>query len=384
MNQLHVYSPGKGITGYDRVACDFIEALGHHGVDIQWEEFSGWSPFEARLLPEQHDVLSRALAYKPRPQAGPISNLNICLAEQVKLQENARNLLLTMFECDGIPDSWIAPLQQLDRVIVPTDFNHWSFTHRSGLAPEKFSVLPIGYNPDRYNPDVKPLDLQLGQTGKSVLDFPIRFLVVCEVTERKNFWGTLQTFYQTASMIGPDKCCLLMKVGNYTRTIDLPREIRRFREQLISEGLIRNEKYYVANYQPLLPEAVHPRFIATGTHYLSTSFGEGWDLTAMQAAACGLHLFVPMHSAYQCWLQQDEVTFLPLHKKLPAAQGGATGRLYAGSNWYATNMPASIEMLVSNLLDPTMLDCKRARLVKNIARLQWSAVVSDYIDVLRL
>jgi hypothetical protein len=49
----------------------------------------------------------------------------------------------------------------------------------------------------------------------------------------------------------------------------------------------------------------------TATHYFSMSKGEGWDLVAMEAAAAGLHLIAPNHSAYASYLREEDAELIP-------------------------------------------------------------------------
>lgn len=382
MKQLQVYSPIKGPTGYEILARDLLLELDKQGVSIQLDEFRNWGPFEVKLSEENHRSLGKALAHKLPQHHTALTHLNICLPEQVQVYENRFNTLYTMFETDNIAESWIPFLENMDQIFVPTDFNHWSFTRNGKIPKEKVKVLPVGYRPEIYNEEVCPLPFEV--EGKPIADYPIRFLVVCEITDRKNFWGTLQTFYSVAARIGVDKCCLIMKVGNYSRTMSLEDEISRFRKQLITDGAIPDLPYAVFNYRPLLSEVAHPMFLRCGTHYLSTSLGEGWDLTAMQAAACGLHLFVPMHSAYQCWLNQDCVSFLPITKKMEAAQTGATFRLYQGSNWFAFHLPDTIDLITQAVLDDSIVKVKKEKMKSLLQSFEWSAAIPQYIKALRL
>jgi hypothetical protein len=381
MKNLQVYAPIKGPTGYETLARDTIEELTKKHVNVRLEEFLHWGPYEVQLRKEQHECLGKALSSKLFPQVEPVTNLNICLPEQIRTFDHMRNMIFTMFETDNIPQAWVPFLDNVDEILVPTEFNHWSFT-RNGVHPGKVKVLPIGFNPDRYNEEVDPLPLTFND--RSILDYEVRFLTICELTNRKNFWGTLHLFYKVAEKIGTHKCCLLLKVGNYSKQISLKEEIEKFKKQLIIDKVIQDLPYAVFNYVPLIPEEVHPNFIRIGTHYLSTSLGEGWDLSALQSAACGLSLFVPMHSAYQCWLDQDSVTFLPISKKMGAFQENATNRLYEGSNWFAFHLPDSIDIIADNILNPAILDHKKTILKEKIKRFQWTNLIDSYIEALHL
>jgi glycosyltransferase involved in cell wall biosynthesis len=50
--------------------------------------------------------------------------------------------------------------------------------------------------------------------------------------------------------------------------------------------------------------------------YLSTSLGEGWGLTATEAAACGKPIAIPKHTAFKETYKEDECIFLPLGNEI--------------------------------------------------------------------
>ena len=52
----------------------------------------------------------------------------------------------------------------------------------------------------------------------------------------------------------------------------------------------------------LVADAKAPGLYAAATHYISLSHGEGWDQPMMEAAAAGLKLIAPSHSAYLTYL----------------------------------------------------------------------------------
>ncbi len=382
MSQLAIYAPTKGPEGYSSYARDLICNLMRQGIDVALENFDHWGPWHIPLIPERQELLKQAQQYQLVPQADPITSLNICLPQQVKLREGFRNVNATMFEVDGIPENWEACLRAVDEIIVPTDFNHWSFTHQSDIPKEKITVLPLGVE-DIYNPGIEPLALI--NEGKSVFDYPIRMLIVCEISNRKNFWGTMQTFLTVAERLGINQCCAVLKVASYSKTVPVRQQIVEFIEQLFEQGVIHSRKFNIFLYEPLLPEQVHPNFIKIGTHYLSTSLGEGWDLTAMQAAACGLHLFVPAHTAYQCWLDQSVCTFLPILKKESASMGNPIlNNLYNGSNWVYYNLPAAIDIITSALIFPEITKKKQEAMIPFISQYYWSNIIGSYIQALHL
>jgi glycosyltransferase involved in cell wall biosynthesis len=83
----------------------------------------------------------------------------------------------------------------------------------------------------------------------------------------------------------------------------------------------------------------------SATQYLSMSFGEGWDLAAMEAAAAGLRLLVPRHTAYAENYREGEVDFLPA-RLVPAVVTGRTGAedavLFDGLRWWEPDEDAAV------------------------------------------
>lgn len=385
MNPIHIFAPVSGPEGYSLVARDLITHLVEEGIPVHLEEFPNWGPFLVKPTRRQQDALSYAKSESSNQQFRfcnkAITNLNICLPIQAKINPARRNVLYTMFEVDGIPQTWTKACEELDEVIVPSDFNHWSFAKTIPVG--KISTLPIGIDLTRYNSEIDPLPLQTKQ-GLDPLQFPIRFLVVCEITNRKNFLGTLHTFFSVAQTIGVDKCCLILKVGNYSKQISVSEYIRRFKKTLIDDRSIKDLDYTIFLYPPILSEDIHPNFIKLGTHYLSTSFGEGWDMTAMQAAACGLHLFVPHHSAYQCWLTNEVCTLLPVARKNEAFMDPPLARFYEGHYWYAYNFQSSLQMIVDSFRYPEIQWKKQQRMKEHIQTFDWKNLVKDYVKVLHL
>jgi len=79
-----------------------------------------------------------------------------------------------------------------------------------------------------------------------------------------------------------------------------------------------------------------PRLYATGTHYISMAFGEGWDQAMVEAAASGLKLIAPDHSAYRAYLDSSVATLIP-SREVPADFGSDdpdTAALFEYGNWW--------------------------------------------------
>ena len=93
----------------------------------------------------------------------------------------------------------------------------------------------------------------------------------------------------------------------------------------------------------LLADADMPGLYASATHYISLSHGEGWDQPMMEAAASGLKLIAPSHSAYLTYLDDSVATMLPC-REVPVTWTGdaATGELFRGANWWEPDEEAAV------------------------------------------
>jgi hypothetical protein len=65
------------------------------------------------------------------------------------------------------------------------------------------------------------------------------------------------------------------------------------------------------------------------------SFGEGWDLPMMEAAASNLQLIAPAHSAYLAYLTPETAHLIP-SRPVPALFVGDPAHLalFAGAHWW--------------------------------------------------
>jgi glycosyltransferase involved in cell wall biosynthesis len=100
-------------------------------------------------------------------------------------------------------------------------------------------------------------------------------------------------------------------------------------------------------FEERLAESQIPSLYAAATHYWSMSHGEGWDLPMTEAAAMGLHLIAPKHSAYTAYLDESVAQMIP-SKRIPADFSGGMrflAKLFAGSEWWQPDEEAAAEFI---------------------------------------
>jgi glycosyltransferase involved in cell wall biosynthesis len=89
-----------------------------------------------------------------------------------------------------------------------------------------------------------------------------------------------------------------------------------------------------------------PGLFAAASHYWSMSHGEGWDQPMIEAAASGLRLIAPRHTAYLTYLDAEVAQLIPARPE-PADVSGApwAAPLFDGARWWAPDEDAAAQAL---------------------------------------
>jgi glycosyltransferase involved in cell wall biosynthesis len=324
MQALTVCGPFRGATGYDHHVREFVRELARQGVSVWLLDLPLWSP---RKLPfSLRDPWFETLT-KP---TGATTVLHFCMPHQVRPRAGRRNVNYTMFEATPAPPAWVARNLEHDLVVVPTESSRAAWI-AGGLPEERIRLCPLGVNSRLFTGVAEPLPLQCPR-GVPVARYRVRFLNVSELSPRKNLAGLLRAW--TKATNARDDAILILKLGCTGKE-----QMNRFRAEL--EGLRLESGKTLAQAAPVLvlydlySDSEMPRLYCAATHYCGMSFGEGWDQPAMEAAACGLRLIVPNHSAYTSYLDSS-VASLIRSREIPARWPGdrPTAALFENARWW--------------------------------------------------
>ncbi|HZQ96005.1 MAG TPA: hypothetical protein VFA67_13405 [Candidatus Sulfotelmatobacter sp.] len=287
-------------------------------MEVRLLDLAAWSPSH---LPHhlQESLFENFEGHSP---AGPV--LQFCMPHQVIRWQDNPVINYTMFEASRVPADWIEHNKSHDLVILPTESSRQAWI-AGGMPLDRIRLCPLGIDPLLYGAAVPPRKLQ-------GLRHRVRFLNVSAYGPRKNLGGLLRAWRNATSP--SDDAVLLLKVGCY--------------EQGSREALERElDGMQVAAPVQLIDEVLSdgemPGLYAAATHYISMSHGEGWDQPMMEAAASGLKLIAPWHSAYQTYLDASVATLLPC-REVPVEWTGdpATGQLFRGANWWQPDEDAAV------------------------------------------
>ena len=199
-------------------------------------------------------------------------------------------------------------------------------------------MCQLGIDPEQFGPAAEPMELFL-PNGDAIASRKIRFLNLSEVVPRKNQRGLLKTWLLATSK--SDDAVLVIKVGGMGRQ-DLE-SVRANLPSLEAEtGKRFDEAAPVLLISDVFSDAEMPRLYASATHYVSLSFGEGWDLPLMEAAACGLRLIAPDHTAYRTYLNPAIATLIPTHER-PAMTTGDFRLFFDRAHWWEPDQEEAVE-----------------------------------------
>ncbi len=332
---VRIRGPFTGPSGYDHHVREFVRALSLQGVAVELDNLLEWGPVH---LPRQlrdpwFESLSRPVDAR--------SVVHFSFPTQVSRDRTRTNLNFTMFESARIPPSWVAAHVASDLIVVPTEFSRRAWVD-SGVPESKLRLCSLGVRTDLYRSGVRPLDFK-DQSGRPLSSYGVRFLNVSEISPRKNLVGLLTAWLRATSK--PDDAVLIMKAGCYS-----PGSLAVFETEVeIAQqqaGKRLDQAAPVRFIYDLFPDVDMPRLFAAATHYVSLSLGEGWDLSMIEAAASGLRLIAPRHSAYLTYLD-DDVAALISSREVPAAS--QTGRwasdLFDGCNWWLPDEDEAVQRI---------------------------------------
>jgi glycosyltransferase involved in cell wall biosynthesis len=372
LDGLQLRGPYYGASGYDQLVRELARALNARRQPLQLMDISHWYPL--RWPGADLDPLFESLT---RPVSARI-RLHICMPPQVKTVRGLSHVNYTMFEADRVPEAWIRCNRRHDLVILPHAECGYAWI-RSGLPEAKVRICPQGVDADRFKPGQVPLPLPRVM-DREVMSFRFRVLHMADYTPRKNLAGLLRVWLQATRR--SDDAILICKincaVAKWQKKLDS--EIRQVQDD---SGVTLDQAAPILFLRNrLLPPAAMPRLFACATHYWSMSFGEGWDLPMMEAAAGDLQLIAPFHSAYRTYLNERCAWLIPTRQVAATfSWDRPTERLFRGTAWWQPDHDTAVDILRQILhLDRRTAESARIHIA---AKYSWANSADRLVQILQ-
>ena len=335
IRSLAIRGSFRGASGHDHHTREFVRQLARQGVRIQLADIPEWHP--VKLPSGARDPWFDQLA---RP-VHAASVLQFCMPHQVVAGGDRLTVNYTMFEASKVPADWVARGRDHDLVIVPTQSSLDAWL-ASGYPRAKLRTCPLGVDVDRFHPASEPLPFP-APGGRPVADYRVRVLNVSDPQPRKNLPGLVRAWISATS--ADDDAILIIKVGPSVRqaTSALFRELAIMEQKL---GRSRERAAPILFVDRLLADAEMPGLYAAATHYWSMSHAEGWDQPMTEAAATGLRLIAPRHTAYLDYLDSDVAQLIPVRTTPADARSDPwTAALFEGAHWWTPEEDAACQAL---------------------------------------
>lgn len=295
MNQDPIVIRGftHGLGGYCRFTRELVRALDMARIPIWTNEplinVNGrWThePVEENAL-ETTDHL-RQMEIDDPSIGRAIVNVSIPM-KWIRIPEemggNRLNIGYTMLEVDGAPDDWVAWMNSMDGLLVPTVFNEATF-RKSGTAPP-IGVVPAAVNTNFFHPDVRPMKT-VGGT--------FRVMSCFEWGERKGPELLLQAAGEAAQVLRKTGVELELILRCGSRVFEYTDEIA---------AASRKYDFQISTMSKSFPELVMPSMYRAAHLFVLPTKGEGFGMPIAEAMACGVPVVTTPCSAVGTFFDED-------------------------------------------------------------------------------
>ncbi|MGE5588805.1 MAG: glycosyltransferase family 4 protein [Clostridia bacterium] len=229
---------------------------------------------------------------------------------------------LTMLETDRIPPDWVARCNLMDEIWVPSRFNRETFI-ASGVDETKVRSMPLGVDGSRFHPGLSPLPIP-GRKG-------FAFLSVFEWIPRKGYDILLRAYL--AEFRPDEDVCLVLKVHDNS-AYDPGGSRIRAEIAALQQAAGKPAGPPVLVLPALMSPADMARLYAAADCFVLPTRGEGWNMTAIEAMACGVPAICTSWSSHLEFMTHDNSLLIDVEGLEPVpAFGIPNDRVYAGSRW---------------------------------------------------
>jgi glycosyltransferase involved in cell wall biosynthesis len=319
IDALEIRGPFAGISGHDRHVRALVRELDQLGVRINLAAVPGWS---LKSLPDLDPFF---LALTDPVDADVV--LHFCMPHQALVVPDRFNVNYTMFEATRVHRSWVAQSHAHDLVVVPTQSSREAWL-ASGAPADRIAISPLGVDPAIGSPS-EPM-LLCGPGGRPVSAYHTRFLNVSQLISRKNLDGLLRVWMGATERA--DDTILVLKVDTDAARRGEPAAL--LEAACAQLGRAADDAAPVLFLDDVLADAEMPRLYACATHYISMSLGEGWDMPMLEAAAAGLELLAPWHSAYMAYLDAQHAHLFDCSLEPARRPSEREAILFQGASWW--------------------------------------------------
>jgi glycosyltransferase involved in cell wall biosynthesis len=245
--------------GYSVTSEELVLALDQRGVYLTHRATPWHMPANIR------QPRLREIAARPLPDTA--IQVSYDQADLFYTRHRGYKVGFTMLEVDSLPPDWVAACNAMDEVWTPSAWGVEVFRDAGVRRP--LFAMPLGYNPERFHPNV-PAQRNPNR---------FTFLSVFEWGPRKGPDVLLKAY--TRAFRRTDDVLLVLRVNNHDQGLDVTRQIDNLRlpHDAPPIALIYNRQ--------LNPTQLGSLYTSSDC-FVMPSRGEGWGMPILEAMACGL------------------------------------------------------------------------------------------------
>ncbi len=253
----------------------------------------------------------------------------------------------TMMETHRVHPTFVGILNaNYNECWVPTEWNAESL-ESSGLKIP-VNVMPLGVNPLIFRPKSKTAFpscelLSTDDAGKTEVPSGFCFLTVAQPTFRKGF-DVLVDAFEKSFADDPDVCLIIATTNMSARRPPAP---FLSLDQVVSKEHRARIYALTGNMSDFEMASLYN----AADVYVCTSRGEGWNLPLTEAAACGVPVIAPRHTAHLDYLHDSNATLFDPEGWEPIDRSGEFCPWYEGQS-FAKYGPDSIREIASLFVPP--------------------------------
>lgn len=262
-------------TGYSKMTDNLMRGLTRANVQVQY--------IPAYQIPGREPFSSVMVANDLRQRGGVCGGVQVTATQGDVFFRNSGRYRIgyTMMDCDRYPAEWVRQMNMMHEIWTPTK-KGVEIAKSSGVEVPVFRDMPLGVNPDYFDPKIEPL------TKHRHIPYlrERNFVSVFEWGERKRPAVLIDAWYR-AFHDNPD-VALFIKFTNSDPRQD-PREIVAQTKNKYPQA--KTGVFYLTSPEFngfVLDEYLMGSFYRCFDGFVLASAGEGFGLPELEALACGL------------------------------------------------------------------------------------------------
>lgn len=328
--KINLCGPFQDPSGYGEFARFFAYALANSATDISCESISLPTSVGRPIdLGIKGSVVKSKFTINPKPHDVNIIFMIPPLFKAYKRKQAKYNIGFTMFEADKLPGGWADMCNEMDAILVPSEWNKAGFI-ASGVKKPIF-VIPAGV-----------VRAEIDSHTSIVKDDIFTFYSIFQWVERKNPINLLKAYF-VAMQNKPD-VRLVLKTYLDTR-VDNNKERLSFEIERVKKELKLSSYPDIRLVTNFLTSAEIKKLHLSSHCFITPHRSEGWHMPAMEAMAYGNAVIATNYSGNTQFMTQDSAMMLSYFTTPCVSTDGFAPFFNGTMRWAEPNMEELIEKI---------------------------------------